>query len=692
MNLRDLRRRPADVEEAARLTGAIGLTNTLTAAEAAPVAARLAARSRLELARLALAHPAMPWLERLAAEYDVCCFSFDAALRPAAGAEGTVGWLRQRPADGAASQVGSAIAEAVARHAGQPLGGVVVLSDFAWTGGRDPAEVARELKARHVPVFPVGLGVSAQPDYSVRRIIAPEVAFVGDQVPLRVQVDASGFDGQAGELTLRVNGAVAASRKLVFAGGAQFEEILYQPPPPAGNVALEVTVSGPPGEVSADNDRATHALKVLDEKIHVLYVEGLPRWEYRYLRWVLLRDPRLDVQFLMTEGDPLLASTQPRQLAQFPADPAAIMKYDLVILGDVPAKYFNATQLARLEELVRQGGGSLLMLAGPVGAPVSYWSTPLAKVLPVKFVNEPWRPVADDRHPVVTPAGLDSPCTALVGPAAANARLWARVRPLAHVPPLEDAKPGATTLLTLSGEPDGARAYPLVAWQRYGNGKAMFVGCEDLWRLRLEEGATYHARFWGQTIQFLALSRLLGANKQIALETDRRRYSAGEQIKIFANVLSETFEPVTDPVFKVLLAPAGQTQPPLELELEPVPNAPGLYAGLHLAAEDGAFVLQPLPRYRPQANLAEFEVRTTPVEQREADLQANVVRQLAELSGGRACRASELGQLPGWLHREDALTQTIHRERDLWDLPLLFVLLVVITGVEWFLRRRDNLV
>jgi len=692
MAIRDLRRRTADVEEAARLTGAIALTNSLSEAEAAKLSAKADAKSRLELAQLALAHPGLPWLARLAAEYDVRFFSFDDTLRPAAGEEGSADWLRKRSADGPASRIGSAIAEAVDRHAGQPLGGVVVLSDFAWTGGRDPAEVARDLKSRNVPVFPVGIGVSAQPDYSVRRIIAPEVAFSGDKIPLRIQVDSFDFEGQHGELVLRVNGAPVTTKSVVFAGGAQFEEIIYQPLQKTGTVELDVTVSGPPGEISKDNNSAAHKLKILDEKIHVLYVEGLPRWEYRYLRWVLLRDPRLDVRFLMTEGDPLLPATSPRQLAKFPEDPAEIMKYDLVILGDVPARYFNSTQLARMEELVRQGGGSLLMLAGPVGTPATYLQTPIAKVLPVKFVNEPWRPVGEDRYPVVTAEGLESPCTSLLSPADANARLWARVRPLAHVPPLEGAKPGATTLLTLSGEIEGTRIYPLVAWQRYGNGKAMFVGCEDLWRLRLEEGTTYHARFWGQTIQFLALSRLLGANKQIALETDRRNYSAGEQIKIFANVLSETFEPVTEPAFKVLLEQAGPTQTPIELELEPVPNSPGLYAGLHLAAEDGAFVIKTLPIHREHSNVVEFEVKTTPLEQRETDMQAKVVRQVAELSGGQAYRLSELGALPGRLHRDEPLTQSIHRERDLWDLPLLFVAMVLITGVEWFLRRRDNLV
>jgi len=692
MGINDIRTREADMEDAARLTGVIGISNHVSDVGETAVAAKLVPRSRLELAQLALTNSEMKFIEKLATEHDVRLFSCDETLRPEAGQDGSVAWLGNRKAEGMASCIGSAIAEAVERHAGQPLDGVVVLSDFAWTGGRDPVEVAADMKIRGIPVFPVGIGVSSQPDYSVRGIIAPDVAFAGDKIPLRVQVMSSGFEGKPGELALSVNGEAVSTQKVVFAGGVQFEEIIYKPLQKSGMLELSVVVSGPPGEVSRDNDSASHKIKILDEKINVLYVEGMPRWEYRYLRWVLLRDQRLNVKFLMTEGDPSLASTSPRQLAKFPEDPAEITKYDLIILGDVPAKYFNATQLERIEELVRERGGSLLMLAGPVGAPASYTQTAIAKVLPVKFGNEPWMTVSENRFPVVTPEGLESPCTSLMSPAEENANLWSRVKPLSHVPSLEGAKPGATILLTLSGGIDGTRTYPLVAWQRYGNGKAMFVGSEDIWRLRLEEGSTYHARFWGQTIQFLALSRLLGANKQVALETDRRVYSTGEQIKIFANVLTTSFKAATEPSYKVLVEQAGQSQTPLEVELEPVPNSPGLYSGTHLAAEDGTFTVKTLQVHKEVSNTIQFDVQTTPLEQRETDMQSTVARQIADRSGGKTWRLSELGTLPAALHNDEALTQSIHRERDLWDLPLFFVLLVVITGIEWAMRRRDNLV
>ena len=128
---------------------------------------------------------------------------------------------------------------------------------------------------------------------------------------------------------------------------------------------LEVSAAAFNNETTDKNNSSSHSVRILDEKIKVLYVEGIPRWEFRYLRWVLLRDPRLDVRFLMTQGDPALAGSSPRHIGSLPPNKEDLFKYDLIILGDVPAGYFNTEQLELIDELVKERGGSLMMLAGP---------------------------------------------------------------------------------------------------------------------------------------------------------------------------------------------------------------------------------------------------------------------------------------------------------------------------------------
>jgi len=264
------------------------------------------------------------------------------------------------------------------------------------------------------------------------------------------------------------------------------------------------------------------------------------------------------------------------------------------------------------------------------------------------------------------------------------------VRPMGYLPQLDGPKPGATTLLTLTGSENDAVPYPLVAWQRYGIGKTMYVGTADLWRLRREVGDRFHARFWGQAIQFLALSRILGQNKQITLETSRKQYATGERVDLFANVLTEAFEPVDQGTYSVNLKHGLET---VDVVLNGVPGSKGLYSGSILAEEEGRYVLSAKGPNPSLSNTIEFEVEHIPQEQRETAMMEDVANQVATLSGGLSLPATQLGDLPEFLHTEKETDPLIIvREKALWDVPVIFLLLVALTGLEWYLRRRENLV
>jgi hypothetical protein len=345
-----------------------------------------------------------------------------------------------------------------------------------------------------------------------------------------------------------------------------------------------------------------------------------------------------------------------------------------------------------IQTLVKERGGSLLMIAGRVAAPGTYRDTPIADLLPVNIGTGGYEPVDADVSPVVTKAGREGLATSLSLSPETSARIWSHVKPMYSLPQLAGAKPGATVLLSLPKSSEQIPDYPLVAWHRYGTGKSLFVATEDLWRMRLEVGDHYHARFWGQTIQFLTLSRLLGQNKQITLETDRASYSAGEQVRIFANVLTESFEPVELPAYQVVLSQDGREDSATSIELDPVVGTPGLYTGAHLAGRDGTYALRTRPQDEELSNQAAFTVATKPLEDRETGMQPAVARQLAELSGGKQLSLAELGAFSASLGNTGTLTEVIRLERDLWDIPLWFLLVAGFAGVEWYLRRKDNLV
>jgi hypothetical protein len=687
----DRRQDASDLHDAAVALGKVPFGEP---ASALPEAARLAAAEarRLDLAKGLLRHPTRNVFDHLARHYVVRYYAFGERLEPTRGKGETVPEaLRAAEADGRATRLGTALAQAVDRSAGEPVSGVIVLTDGAANDEpASPREVAERLGERGVPVFPVGLGLPRPPDVRVGTLIAADTLFFKDRVPVRVEVASAGYAGRTVDLAVALDGREVAKQPVTLAEGSQFEEVTFIPEGATGTVDLEVSVSLLAGEVADANNRARKTVRVIDEKIRVLYVEGKPRWEYRYLRQVLLRDPRLEVRFLMTEGDRDQAMASEQYLMDFPETGDRAFRFDLVILGDVPASYFSASQLARMEELVKQHGGSLLMLAGHRHAPMTYAGTPVEAVLPVRLGTATWRQVADDTHPVVASEGVDSAVMTLEVPPDRNQALWSRVRPMFGLPDLRGAKPGATLLAGLSRGTGAGEPYPLIAWHRYGTGKAMFVGTDQLWRLRFRQGDKYHARFWGQAITFLTLSRLLGESRRVQIQTDARDYRTGQRVGVSANVLDELFEPVRRPVYTVHVE---REQPPggaVTVDLEPVPDIPGLYQGYYRPDEAGQYAVRAPAADRGVAAEAAFQVTAVEVEQLQKAMQEASLRQLAEASGGRFFRPRDLPDLEDLL--AGAERTTIERtEKPLWDLPAVFLALVALLGGEWLLRRWHDL-
>jgi hypothetical protein len=691
MSTRDPRRSEDELKDAALALGKIALEDVAKPlAEAARVEA--SAASRLDLAKGLVARPTGNMFDRLSEGYTIRYFGFGERLEPTEGkGEAAPEVLRAAQATGKATRLGSAVQEAVDRNTGQPIAGVIVLTDGISNDGLEPLAVAGRLGERNVPIYAVGFGVPQPPDVCLKNLIVPDTVFHKDKVPVRMQITSPGYANRTANLTVTLDGQPIAAKAINLNGGTQFEELVFIPESKSGTARLEAAVSAQPGEIAEANNRAARTIRVLNEKIKVLYVEGKPRWEYRYLRQVLLRDHRLDVKFLLTEGDRDQATASEQYLTDFPEDAAKAFHFDLVILGDVPASYFSRAQLARIEELVQRHGGSLLMLAGSRYAPVSYIGTPIASVLPVRLRAEGWQAVDEAVTPLVAEGAGESAIMTLELPAARNQELWSLVHPLYKLPILEGAKPGATVLATISRGASRSDLYPLIAWQRYGSGKTLFVGTDQLWRLRFKQGDKYHARFWGQAIQFLTLSRLLGENKQIQIETDRQDYRTGQRVQVSANVLDETYAPVKAPAFPLMVDRAEPARHSSPLRLEPVPNMPGLFQGYFTPDQAGRYTVRAPGADPATATTAEFAVVAAPLEQLERAMQEDLLRRMAAATGGRYFAIRQVPELEKIVAGEQH-TDIIRRERELWDLPILFIALLGLLGLEWLLRRQYDLV
>jgi hypothetical protein len=245
-------------------------------------------------------------------------------------------------------------------------------------------------------------------------------------------------------------------------------------------------------------------------------------------------------------------------------------------------------------------------------------------------------------------------------------------------------------LATLSDAASGSQGYPLVSWHRYGTGKCMTLATDRLWRLRFKAGDKYHWRVWSQSIQFLTLSRLMGEHKRIRLETDRTIYQDGEQTRLYAHVLDEDYEPVVQPSFEITVNGADGNVLRERVSLQPDRTSPGLYEGYFTAPVAGRYRLEANEDDAEISNTTEFQVAVVNRELSDTNMRRDELQRIAQLTGGKLLEAGDLSKLGGLLDPEP-ITTTVRSERSLWDGWLVAVMLVALLGMEWIVRRRNDL-
>jgi hypothetical protein len=698
MSMQDQRKRSEDLVDAAAALGMVPLgedaeaDRTVMQLDAAQ-RQKIASSSRLDLAEAVLTESARPIFASLAESLDLSYHAFGQSTRLISDGEGvTAEDLSGLQATAPGTSIAASL-EAVANSGGIPPAGIVLLSDGIDNATSQRSEaVFQDLGARGIPVYTIPIGLPDPDDVSIRSIVMQEVAFSGDRVPVRVHLQSEGYERRTARLSVLLNERRVSSRIVRFEGGLQFEEIdfrvdVYE----KGAAQIDVLIEPFDDEVSIVNNRVARSIRVVNEKVNVLYIEGNARWEFRYLRAILKRDPRINATFIASNVGPEVARNSPEHIERFPSKREEAFKYDLVILGDVDASFFTDEELGLLEELIRDRGASLLMLCGPMHSPGSYTGTPVQTMLPVRFDAEAgWEKVAESVYPVLTPEGRSSLVMTLENEVEFNDRIWSRMAPMDQLPPLLSAKPGATVLAVLSDSTARDQSYPLVAWQRYGTGKCMSIASDRLWRLRYKTGDKYHWRVWSQCIQFMTLSRLMGEHKRIRLETDRSIYPVAGQCRLYAHVLDDNFEPIVQPVFEVYVTSIDRGQAKKLVSLRPDRSQPGLYEGYFAPPGPGRYRLEANEDDQGISSTTEFQVAEVNRELANTNVNLPNLERIADLTGGAKLGIRELPKLSSLINGKP-VTTTVRSERPLWDNGLVALLLVGLLGAEWILRRRHDL-
>ena len=596
------------------------------------------------------------------------------------------------------TNVGDALQDAFRELSGNRIAGVVVLTDGRQTGGRKLAAAAQAADAR-VPVHTVVFG-SEFPLRDLRIdevVVEPEVS-LGDVVRFRLKITNQVRSPLTTRLTLLEEGEKVNEKPLVLSRGPT-ETAIATIPETEGTREFRLVLPRYPDEVNTENNEAVVHVKVVKRTLRVLLIAGLPTREYFYLVPALLRDPVVELACYLQAADIDYVHQGNLAVERLPRSLADWKRYDVVILFDVDPNKITTQQVAEMENMVRTGGG-LMVIAGRnhgLAKLIQVHAVKVRELLPVEidknvlpdYYQVFGKPFAAER----TPKGRGHPVTRLDSDDRANEALWALFPKFYWHHPVKRVKPRSVVLLREST--NGTRTC-LMAIHRYFEGAVFYAGLNSLWRWRYPYESYDYDRFWTNVIRYLGETRLRGTQQQVALSTGRRSYAPGEEAQIRLRVLDPALMAQLEgqPLYASVATPAGEVQ---MVSLRPDPGGEMLYLGTYGARRVGSMVVrakQAAPGASSEAKPLfdvqhAFQVKMQSLEAKDTSADLAAMKRLAERTGGSYFDYRNMGKLDGLVEAIPTDPQILSEEIlvEVWDGTAFLLLFLALIGGEWSLRK-----
>lgn len=636
-------------------------------------------QSRLQQAVGALQGEPLDALQKV---FDVQLYSFAQDAKPLATLDAV-------PPPGTQTRIGDSLVQVLQTASSAPLAGLVLLSDGAENGNSLSEEQLTEIASYGVPIHTVGLGPETNPlDLEIERVDVASSAPAGATVSAQVGIRHDG--ASATRLRVYDRDKLVVARDLKLPAEGQTTSVSVEiPAGEPGTHELRFALDPIEGERNVINNERSHVMDVAAGQRSVLYVEGEPRWEYKFLRRAADGDRSLRLVGLV-RTTPNKHFRQGVNSASelrdgFPSTAAELFAYDAIIIGSYEAATLNQEQHRLLKEFVDKRGGSLLMLAGRKGLSAGGWyNAPIAQALPTHLPSKDGSfYVQRSGKAQPTLYGGEYAVTRLDVDPRKNAEAWKSLPPLADFQELGRAKPGAIVLLDAVAE---NRREPLLVWQRYGRGATYLLGTSSTmrWQMQLPPEDQRHETFWRQFLHALADTTA----RRSTLTSSRTVYNDERSMTIEAEINDETFGPISDAEVELLIAP--EREAPFTQTMRPSGNGDGRYVATIDAPSTGLYRIDMNAKRGTQsvATGTTHVRRTDGVVEHFATRQNRpVLERIAAMTGARYWPIDDLKGLAAAIPFSKA--GIVERQTlDLWNLPIVFLSLLLLKLGEWLLRLR----
>jgi uncharacterized membrane protein len=596
-----------------------------------------------------------------------------------------------------ASRIGDTLERVLAESSSLPLGAIVLLSDGADNSGGIDLPTIAAIRRQRIPVHTIGFGRERpEKDVEIADAVVAARALPQSKLTASVSLMSHGLSGSKAKLSVRDRGKVLASQEVTLRGDGEIQsETVVFNAGEAGPKSLEIGVEPIGGEANAANNKVARQVNVENRKPKILYFEGEPRWEYKFIRRALddYNDIELAAMVRTTQNKlyrQFPPSMGPKDLEEgFPSKAEDLFQFQGLIIGSVEANYFTPAQQQLIQEFVDRRGGGLLFLGGRATlSDGGYQNSPLAELVPTRLPDGKGTFHRDFTGQELTPEGSRNLITRLDDDPQRNLEKWKKMPQMANYQEVGEPKPGATVLLRST--PQNKKSFPLLVTENFGRGRSVLLATEGTWRWKMwtDHADKTHATFWQQIFRHLVTD----TPGQVTATTPKQVLSDETKVPIRVEVRDKQYKPVMNAKVQArFMGPDGTSA---TLELNPVPLEEGIYGGEWTAEKPGAYVAEIIAG-REQEQIGQdvlsFRREDGVAENFHTSQNRELLEKLAQQTGGRYYTPGDASKLSKEISYSEAGI-TARETRDLWDMPVIFLVALMLRASEWLLRRKWGVV
>jgi hypothetical protein len=590
----------------------------------------------------------------------------------------------------AGTDIDSALSDTLKQH--DNLRAVIMLSDGDHNLGQPPVAAAQKMRVRGIPLFAMPIGSTQRmPDIEILTVAAPSYGIVGENVQIPFTIRSSLDREVRTVIRMRDDKGNEQSKNIVIPPNAETYDSLLWRIRKEGASTLELSLPVHERERIATNNTRKFSIAGRPEKIRVLVVESLPRWEYRFLRNALSRDPGVELSCLLFHPT-LGPGGGPHYISSFPSKPEDLAPYDVIFLGDVGIgnEQLTKEQCTLIRGLVENQASGVVFLPGSRGNQFSLLDTDLADLMPVVLDDTQRNGIRDPLAAplTLTSEGRSSLLTLLGENEEENPEIWQQLPGFHWHAAVIKAKAGAEVLAVHGNSRSKFGAAPLLVTKSAGNGKVLFMGIDSAWRWRRGVEDLYHYRFWGQVARWMSYQRNMAAGKRVRMFFNPERPQPGDTVTLNANAFEPDGSPLRDGGVSVdLSSPDGRSQ---RLSLEKLESTWGSFSGRFKVDQPGTWKLR-VTNHNDESNPLETSLiaQGSEIEKTGQPARPEVLEEITRITRGRIIQPD---QIPSLINEINALPQPhpIISRTPLWSHWATLTALISLLATFWTARKLSG--